>query len=110
MRCLLDEMFTLDVRHYVATLLHPKYRSLNMCSEKERKECHSYVRQQLRSIHIEPDETNQQQPIKPSIKKFKGDFFSRFESNDFERGEASEEESENETEEFSSRGKKSRRT
>ncbi|CAF4875369.1 unnamed protein product [Rotaria socialis] len=33
-RCLLDEMFTLDIRHYAATLLHPKYRSLKFCSKE----------------------------------------------------------------------------
>ena len=43
-------MITLDVRHYCATLLHPKYRLLNNCSENERVQCHKYIREQLNLI------------------------------------------------------------
>ena len=45
-----NDMITLDVRHYCATLLHPKYRLLNNCSENERVECHKYIREQLNLI------------------------------------------------------------
>ena len=50
-RFLLNEMFTLDIRHYVATTLHPKYRSLTFCSSKERAECYNYFRKQLKLIN-----------------------------------------------------------
>jgi hypothetical protein len=43
-------MVDLDVRHYVATLLHPDYRSLRGCSNDEKVECHNYIRQQLKLI------------------------------------------------------------
>ncbi len=102
-RCLLEEMFTLDIRHYVATLLHPKYRSLNMCSERERLETHAFIRKQLGSIHVEvnPKEINT-----PPAKKFKADLFSRFESSNFDSNEVDNRDSENEAEDFEIRGKK----
>ena len=105
-RCLFNEMFSCDIRHYVATLLHPKYRSLKLCSKKERSACHAYVRQQLKLIHIELNEPDQQQIDKPLHKKFKKDLFSRFESSNFGADEESEEESEEEIEAVSSGGKK----
>ena len=92
-RCLLNEMFTLDIRHYVATALHPKYRSLTLCSSNERAECYNYIRKQLKLINIEANEPNQPLTDKPIQKKFKRDLFSRFESNHFgdQASEASEE-------------------
>ncbi|CAF2710518.1 unnamed protein product [Rotaria sp. Silwood2] len=89
-RCLLNEMFTLDIRHYAATALHPKYRSLTLCSSKERSECYEYIRKQLKLINTESNELNQRQTDKPAQKKFKKDLFSRFESNNFVGGEESE--------------------
>ena len=60
-----DDMFILDIRHYVATMLHPKYRSLRMCSEAEQ------------------NELIEQQSDEPIVKQFKGDLFSRYESNTY---------------------------
>ena len=82
-RSLLNEMFILDVRHYAATLLNPKYRSLKACSATECSECYAYVRQQIQWISIEPIESNEQQVNESASKKFKGDLFRRFESDGF---------------------------
>jgi hypothetical protein len=100
-RGFMDEMFTLDVRHYAATLLHPKYRSLKSCSVTERSECHDYIRRQLNLIYIEPNEGNEQQINEPAVKKFKGDLFRRFESDVFDDKQESGGESVNESEEYS---------
>lgn len=77
-------MLTLDIRHYAATLLHHKYRSLKMCSEGERLECHAYVRQRMKTTRTEQDQSVEQQPKEPIVKRFKGDIFSRYESNTFD--------------------------
>lgn len=98
-RCLLNEMFTLDIRHYVATALHPKYRSLTLCSSKERLECYEYIRKQLKSMNLETNEPDQQAVNKPIQKKLKKDLFSRFESSNFNRQE--NEESDDDTENVS---------
>ncbi|CAF4192312.1 unnamed protein product, partial [Rotaria sp. Silwood2] len=42
---LFDLMFILDLRHYTATLLHPRYRQLKGCSNAERDEVYSYILQ-----------------------------------------------------------------
>ncbi|CAF4397955.1 unnamed protein product, partial [Rotaria magnacalcarata] len=104
-RCLLNEMFTLDIRHYVATVLHPKYRSLKLCSINERQECYAYIRQELKLINVECNKTDQQLANQPVQKKFKNDLFSRFESGDFIGVEENEEEPED-TDLDSPRGKK----
>ncbi|CAF3725917.1 unnamed protein product [Rotaria sp. Silwood1] len=104
-RCLLNEMFTLDIRHYVATALHPKYRSLTLCSSKERCEYYEYIRKQIKLINTESNKLIQGQIDKPVQKKFKKDLFSRFESNNFADGEESEESEEDTA--ISSRNKKS---
>lgn len=97
---LLDEMLTLDMRHYAATLLHPKYRSLKMCNETERSECHSYVRQRIKTIQIEQIESIEQQSNRPIVKRFKSDVFSRCESNTFDNDDEVGGESGNESEEY----------
>ncbi|CAM4812822.1 unnamed protein product [Rotaria magnacalcarata] len=104
-RCLLNEMFTLDIRHYVATVLHPKYRSLKLCSINERQESYAYIRQELKLINVECNKTDQQLANQPVQKKFKNDLFSRFESGDFIGVEENEEEPED-TDLDSPRGKK----
>ncbi|CAF4962871.1 unnamed protein product [Rotaria sp. Silwood1] len=40
---LIDELFNLDVRHYCATMLHPKYKLLKSCTIEERSQCHQYI-------------------------------------------------------------------
>jgi len=67
---LFKKMNTLDVRRYSATLLHPKYRLLNNCTENERTECHKYIREQLNLIRsITTTSDNKSAPL--PTKKFK---------------------------------------
>ncbi|CAF1097199.1 unnamed protein product [Adineta steineri] len=47
---LIDELCVLDVRHYCATMLHPKHRLLKNCLQNELSQCHKYVREQLKII------------------------------------------------------------
>ncbi|CAF1598618.1 unnamed protein product [Rotaria sp. Silwood1] len=79
---LIDELFVLDVRHYCATMLHPKYRLLKNCTEEERSQCHKYVREQLKIIR-DSDSTIDayKQTAVPPPKKFKtaDTLFARFE-------------------------------
>ncbi|CAF4163573.1 unnamed protein product, partial [Rotaria sordida] len=79
---LIDELFVLDVRHYCATMLHPKYRLLKNCTEEERSQCHKYVREQLKIIR-DSDSTIDayKQTAVPPPKKFKtaDTLFDRFE-------------------------------
>jgi hypothetical protein len=74
------EMFTLDVRHYCSTVLHPKYRSLKGCSENERSQCHRYVREQLKIIRSSASDSSRES-LAHELKRFKKneDLFSRFE-------------------------------
>ncbi|CAF4039435.1 unnamed protein product [Rotaria sp. Silwood1] len=80
---LLKEMFVLDIRHVVATLLHPLYRSLKKFPDYIKKQCHQYIRHQIRLLKVEAETEEQlQQQLEPPKKKLKGDknLFSRFES------------------------------
>ncbi|CAF2915108.1 unnamed protein product [Rotaria sp. Silwood2] len=80
---LLKEMFVLDIRHIVATLLHPLYRSLKKFPDYIKNQCHQYIRRQIRLLKAEAETEEQlRQPLEPSKKKLKGDknIFSRFES------------------------------
>ncbi|CAF1434543.1 unnamed protein product [Rotaria sp. Silwood1] len=71
---LIDELFNLDVRHYCATMLHPKYKLLKSCTIEERSQCHQYIRRQLNILHDtnlrhkshEPSPEPQQKKIKIS--------------------------------------------
>jgi hypothetical protein len=47
---LLDLIFELDVRHFAATMLHPKYRQLKGCSKEERYEACNYIREEMDKI------------------------------------------------------------
>ncbi|CAF4618940.1 unnamed protein product [Rotaria socialis] len=55
---LLNVMFTLDIHHYVATLLHPKYRQLKGCTSNEREQAYKYIR---KHIHTTVKQNEQQQ-------------------------------------------------
>jgi hypothetical protein len=59
-------MFELDLRHYAATLLHPRYRQLKDCSNIERNEVYSYVREEMKRISYE---SKQQQDVVSSTAK-----------------------------------------
>ncbi|CAF4286374.1 unnamed protein product [Rotaria sp. Silwood2] len=100
-RNLLNEMFVLDIRHYAATLLHPKYRSLKACTLTERNECYAYVRQQMQLIPIESIAENEQRKNESMAKRLKVDLFSRFESDCFDVQQEGGGESGNESEEYS---------
>ncbi|CAF4924085.1 unnamed protein product [Rotaria sp. Silwood1] len=106
MRNLLSEMLVLDVRHYTATALHPKYRSLKSCTFIERSQCYHYIRQRLQLIDISPNELNQQQTKEPTTKRFKADPFRRFESDDLSSQQETSGESGNESEEYPFASKK----
>jgi hypothetical protein len=81
---LLKDMFVLDIRHVVATLLHPRYRSLKKIPDHIKNQCYRYVRRQVKQLRdaAEIEEQVQQKPSEPPSKKFKSDknLFSRFES------------------------------
>jgi hypothetical protein len=62
-------MFELDLRHYTATLMHPRYRQLKGCSNAERDEVYSYVREEMKRIVYESKQ--QQDVASPEIKKRK---------------------------------------
>ncbi|CAF5094313.1 unnamed protein product [Rotaria sp. Silwood1] len=78
---LLDDMIVLDVRHYCATMLHPKYRSLKSCSKEERLQCQQYIREQLKIIGDVSTPAIFEDRSEPAQKKMKlaADLFSRFE-------------------------------
>ncbi len=66
---LFNLMFELDLRHYTATLLHPRYRQLKGCSNTECEEVHSYVREEMKRIIYESKQ--QQDTVSPEMKKRK---------------------------------------
>ena len=43
-------MFELDLRHYTATLLHPRHRQLKGCSNIEREQVHCYIPEEMKRI------------------------------------------------------------
>ena len=57
-------MVDLDIRHYCATLIHPDYRGLKGCTNGERIECRSYVREQMKLIEKEQKNNNEIQKNK----------------------------------------------
>ncbi|CAF1483516.1 unnamed protein product [Adineta steineri] len=67
---LLDLMFQLDVRHVVATMLHPKYRQLRGCSQDERNQACQYIREEMNKI-IQSDRFNDPRTTEPIKKKQK---------------------------------------
>ena len=74
-----------DIRHYCATILHPKYRSLKNCTNKERYLCCKCVRDQLKILHEEYFISNiHEHPHKPRQKKLKttDTLFACFEDDD----------------------------
>lgn len=62
-------MFELDVRYYVASLLHPKYRQLKGCSKNERERVYKYIRKRMSEIINES--TEEPEVIQPIYKKMK---------------------------------------
>ncbi|CAF2095755.1 unnamed protein product [Rotaria magnacalcarata] len=69
---LLNLMFELDVRHFVATMLHPKYRQLRDCSKEERNQASQYTRDQMSKI-IRHDRSNDSCIIEPKTKRQKSE-------------------------------------
>ena len=75
---LYESMFELDIRHYCAALLHPRYRQLKGCTNTERDETHRYVRAQM--VRITSKSKQQQQLMtsddtQPQAKKLKFQHF-----------------------------------
>ncbi|CAF2053253.1 unnamed protein product, partial [Rotaria magnacalcarata] len=69
---LIDEIFCLDVRHYCATLLNPKYKLLKFCTKGERTRCHEYIRQQLKILtDVGTTAKSYKTPSEPQQKVFK---------------------------------------
>ena len=81
---LLKEIFSLDIRYIVATLLHPRYRSLKKFPDHVKVQCHKYVRIQISQLRAkaESDVQLQSKLAEPPVKKLKNNnnLFSRFES------------------------------
>jgi hypothetical protein len=67
---LLDLMFQLDVRHFAATMLHPKYRQLKGCSGEEKDFACQHIREEMMKI-IKHDQSCSSIIIEPSTKKQK---------------------------------------
>ena len=65
---LLNFMFQLDIRHYVATLLHPRYRQLRGCTKSEREQTYKYIHKRMNQV-IKDNEQQQQQDCRPPQKK-----------------------------------------
>ena len=47
---LFNSMFELEIRHYVATLMHPCYRQLKGCMNAERQETYKYICKRMHEI------------------------------------------------------------
>ncbi|CAF0803383.1 unnamed protein product [Adineta steineri] len=85
---LIDEFCVLDVRHYYATMLHPKYGLLKNRSQEKLSQCHKYVREQLKIIrNAQSTPETLQQTADPHPERFKtaDSIFARFE-NDYSHG------------------------
>ncbi len=63
-------MFELDIRHFAATMLHPKYRQLKGCSREERDQTCQYIREEMTKI-IKHDKSSSSISIEPIKKKQK---------------------------------------
>ncbi|CAF4267719.1 unnamed protein product [Rotaria socialis] len=55
---LLESMFDLDIRHYAAVLLHPKYSKMMHCSKNEIEQTYKWIRDELKKINIDDTATN----------------------------------------------------
>lgn len=64
-------MFELDIRHYCATLLHPKYRQLKGCTNNEREQTYDYVREQMKRITNKSKQKSSSQDDSSILKKQK---------------------------------------
>ncbi len=68
---LLKEMFVLDIRHVLATMLHPRYRYLENFPDHITTQCHKYIRRQARQLRdkAEIEVQLQQKSSEPTRKK-----------------------------------------
>ena len=80
-------MFQLDIRHYTATILYPRYRQLRQVSTSEREQCYFYIRQQLKEIsrreQMKLPDSQDDSRVQQKIKKMKASFIKRYENQDF---------------------------
>ena len=49
-------MMTLDTRHVIAILLHPRYRSVKKMSDYLKVQSYKYVRDQMKQLRDKQDE------------------------------------------------------
>ena len=82
----MDSIFQLDIRHYPATILHPRYRQLRGTSNSEREQCYLYIRQQLKKIsrreQVKLRGSLDDCHVQQTIKKMKTSFLERYEDQD----------------------------
>lgn len=101
---LLKEMFVMDIRHVVATLLHPRYRSLKRFPEHLKNQSYRYVRRQIKLLQdkANSEENLQNKPLDPKPKRLKKEtnLFSRFESDNGEEDTTNENYSSSGSEEY----------
>ena len=79
---LFNIMFKLDIRHYTATLLHPRYRQLRDCTKNEREQTYAYIRKCMNDI-MKQNKKREQQDLEPPQKKvkFQQSFLHQYEDN-----------------------------
>ena len=65
-------MFELDLRHYAATMMHPKYRQLKGCSKNEREQTCKFIRAEMVKM-VKKDQYNNSSVAEPASKKQKKD-------------------------------------
>ena len=71
-------MFELDVRHLASTMLHPKFRQLRCCSQKECNQACEYIRDEINKI-IQNDRSNESCIIEPTAKKTEKSILDQYE-------------------------------
>ena len=78
-------MFELDLRHYAATMMHPKYRQLKGCSKNEREQTCKFIRAEMVKM-VKKDQYNNSSAAEPASKNQKKDqsILERYEDDDSE--------------------------
>ena len=79
-------MFQLDIQHYTATILHPRYHQLRGISNSDREQCYLYIRQQRKKIsrreQVKLRGSLDDFHVQQTIKKMKTSFLERYEDQD----------------------------
>ncbi|CAF1438083.1 unnamed protein product [Didymodactylos carnosus] len=98
---LLNSMFILDIRHYAATLLNPRFKQLRKCSKGERLNCHKFIREEM-AIIIEngKKEDEEAQQSSNNLKRKKMKRFGREFENDASSSEEEDKANKSDNESF----------